>query len=92
MNGEGGEQGEMESLSAREREVSLNFSIKQRLAKRKHQQSLNMFNQVKSSNVSFFLPSFQTPLQINLSSWTPAVHPHVINHPDISVHVQMCLF
>lgn len=54
MNGEGGEQGEMESLSAREREVSLNFSIKQKLAKRKHQQFFNMFNQVKSSNVSFF--------------------------------------
>lgn len=47
MNGEGGEQGETESLSAREREVSLNFSIKQNLAKRKHQQSFNMFNQVK---------------------------------------------
>lgn len=35
MNGEGGEQGEMESLSAREGEVSLNFSIKTKPGEKK---------------------------------------------------------
>lgn len=77
MNGEGGKQSEMESSCAREWKVSLNFSIKQNLVERKHQQSFNMFNRVESSN------AFQTRFQFSLSSWTPAVQPHM--YVDVNI-------